>query len=89
MALIQATNNFVFIVRDETKKESAGLILPGQSREKPHKGIIFSIGALVKDPKIKGGKNKQCLFHKGCGFTIEHEDAAYLVLTGDEIIAVL
>lgn len=87
--MIQATNNFIFIIRDEVKKESAGLILPGQVREKPHKGTIFSIGGLVKDPKIKSGKNKQCLFHKGCGFPIEHDGVEYLVLTGDEIIAVL
>ncbi len=86
---IQATNNFVFIVRDETKKEESGLIIPGQGREKPHKGIIFSIGGMVKDPKIKSGKNKSCLFHNGIGFSIEYEGINYLVLTGDEIIAVL
>lgn len=86
---IQATNNFVFIVRDEVQKESSGLLIPGQGREKPHQGTIFSIGHLVKDPKIKGGKNRKCLFHKGIGFSIDFEGVEYLVLMGDEIIAVL
>lgn len=86
---IQATNNFVFIIRDEIKSETGGLIIPGQGRVKPHQGTILSVGGMVKDPKIKGGKGKKVLFHQGIGFSIEFEGTEYLVLMGDEIIAVL
>ncbi len=87
MSTIKATNNFVFIVRDEAETEKMGLFIPSKGVEKPHQGTIYSGGHLVKDPKIKTGK--KCLFHKGCGFSIEYEGVEYLVLTGDEVIAVL
>lgn len=87
--MIRATNDFVFILRDETKKEQSGLLLPESSRKKPHKGVIFSVGDLVRDRNIKSGKGKPCLFHQGVGFTVEHEGQEYLVLSGNEIIAVL
>lgn len=86
---IKATNNFVFIKRDEVQTETGGLWIPGQGREKPHTGEIISIGKLVKDPDIKAGKGKKALFHKGIGFEIEYSEEVYLVLSGEEIIAVV
>lgn len=87
--MIQATNNFVFIVKDKSETEKAGLIIPSEGREKPHSGIIYSIGSMVQDKRIKSGKGKKCLFHKGTGFTIEFEGAEYLVLEGERIIGIV
>lgn len=87
--MIQATNNFVFIIRDEAEKEKEGLIIPGQGQEKPHEGTIFSVGDLVADKKIKSGKGKKCLFFKGNGFDIPYQDKTYLVLESDRVVAVL
>lgn len=86
---IQATNSFVFIVRDEAESEVGGLIIPETGKVKPHKGTIFSVGGMAKDPKIKNGRGKTALFHKGIGFEIEYEDKVYLVLMDSEIIAVI
>jgi chaperonin GroES len=89
MRNIQATNDFVFIVREKAKSEDSGLIIPSGGREKPHEGTIHSIGSLVQDKAIKGGKNKKALFHKGAGFEIEYEGTTYLVLNASHIIAVV
>ena len=86
---IQATNNFVFIIRDKADAEKAGVYIPNFVREKPNEGTIFSIGDLIQDKKIKGAKNKKCLFFKGTGFHIEYQGTEYLVLTSDQIIAIL
>lgn len=85
---IIATNNFVFIIRDEAEKEKAGMFIPSKGVEKPHKGVIYSAGDLVQDKKIKNGKNKGVIFHKGNGFEIEFEGTTYLVIEGERIIAV-
>lgn len=87
--MIQATNNFVFILRDDIKKEESGLLIPGQSREKPHQGTVVSVGNLVGDANIKKSKGKKCVFHKGNGFEIEVEGTTYLVLEGERIIGLL
>lgn len=84
--MIEATNNFVFIIRDKTQTETSGLLIPGQGQEKPHRGTIYSAGALVRDKKIKA--NKASYFHKGTGFEIEVDNEVYLVLTDDQIIGI-
>lgn len=86
---IQATNNFVFVIRDKAESEKAGIFIPDQGREKPNEGIVFSIGDSVPDKKIKSAKNKKCLFFKGTGFSVEYQGIQYLVLTSDQIIAIL
>jgi co-chaperonin GroES (HSP10) len=85
---IQATNNFVFIIRDKTEDEIGGLIIPDQGKEKPHSGEIFSVGSLVRDVKIKHGKEKTAIFHKGIGFEITYKEVTYLVLMESEIIGI-
>ncbi len=85
MSKIQATNNFVFIKRDETQKEVKGLLMPGSAREKPSQGIIVSVGKLVRDKAIREGVKG--MFHKGIGFEVEYDNEVYLVLQGEEIIA--
>lgn len=84
--MIQATNNFVFIVRDKAETEKGGLIIPGAGREKPHQGTIVSVGDLVQDKNIKKAKGKKCLFHKTVGWPIDFEGTEYLVLEGHQII---
>lgn len=86
---IQATNNFVFVIRDKAETEKSGIFIPDQGREKPHKGTVFSIGDLVQDKKIKSAKNKKCLFFKGTGFPVEYEGTEYQVFTSDQIIAIV
>lgn len=86
---IQATNNFVFVTREKAESEKAGIIIPDQGREKPNEGIIYSVGDLIQDKKIKAAKLKRCLFFKGTGFTVTYLGVDYLVLTSDQIIAIL
>jgi len=84
----QATNDYVWIIRDKTETEKSGLIVPSNSREKPHTGTIFSAGATVGDPKVKGGKGKKAIFHRGIGQEVEYDGQIYLVMHGHEIIGV-
>lgn len=84
---IEATNNFVFIIRDEIQKEKGGMIIPGQGRVKPNKGTIFSVGELTEDKKIKQGKT--AIFHAGIGFEIDYEGTVYLVLMDKEVIGIV
>lgn len=87
--MIQATNNFIFVVRDVIEGEKDGFFIPDQGREKPPTGEIISVGELVQDKKIKSAKNKKCMFHKGVGMPIEYEGVEYLVLEDRQIIALV
>lgn len=89
MAVIKATNDFVWVQRTETSETADGLWLPEQGRIKPASGIILSAGASVKDQNIKNGKGKTCLFHPTVGMTIPYNGTDYLVLHGEEIIGLV
>ena len=86
---IQATNDNVFVIREKAKSEQGGLLIPSGGREKPHEGIVHSIGSLVQDKAIRGSKNKKALFHKGVGQEIEYNGVVYLHLTAQQIIAIV
>lgn len=85
---LKATNNYVFILKEENITKKNGLILPSSGLIKPHKGKIFSVGGKVTDPDIKRGEGKTALFHQGIGFSFEEAGVEYLVLQEHEIIAI-
>lgn len=80
----KATGLYVWIIRDETKSEQGGLLIPGVGREKPQTGTIHSFGDKVTDEDIKN--RKQAIFHKGIGQEIDYQGTVYLVLQEHEII---
>lgn len=84
---IKATNNCVWVIRDETPSEKGGLIIPSMGKKKPNTGLIFSVGELVQDKKIK--ENKKAIFHDGIGQHIEYDGKTYLILQGNEIIGIV
>jgi len=86
--IFEATNNFVYIIRDESEKEVSGLLIPGQGQKKQAIGTVYSIGFLTRDPKIKKSKGKKVKFFDGVGFTQEIDGIEYLVLTDDQITGV-
>lgn len=84
---IQATNAYVWILRDKTETERSGLIIPTSGQVKPHEGIIVSVGELTKDRKIK--KGKKCLWHQMTGQEIEYDSVTYVVIESDRILSVI
>lgn len=80
----KATGLYVWIIRDETKTEQGGLLIPGSSREKPYTGTIHSFGDKVTDEDII--TRKRAIFHKGIGQEIEYDGIVYLVMMEHEII---
>jgi co-chaperonin GroES (HSP10) len=80
----KATGTYVWIIRDETKSEQSGLLIPGIGREKPQTGIIHSFGDKTTDEDIR--TRKRAIFHKGIGQEIEYNGQIYLVLQEHEII---
>lgn len=85
---IKATNNFIFIIRDKTESEKGGLLIPTQSVEKPHSGIIFSCGKMVRDPDLKKAIGKTAIFHKTTGQEIEFEGDTFVVLPDEHILGI-
>jgi chaperonin GroES len=72
-------------VKEVENKTASGLIIPDSAKEKPHQGVILSVGKEVEDLK----KDDIVLFNKYSGVEIEIEGEKYLVLKDTDILVVL
>jgi chaperonin GroES len=93
--LIQPLHDKVVVQRVEEKEEvRGGIIIPDTAKEKPQKGKVIAVG---KGKLMEGGKRRpmsvqpgnQILFSKWGGNEIKMEDQEYLILSEDEILAII
>lgn len=84
---ITATNDFVWIIKDEIQSERGGILLPEGRMEKPHTGRIISVGVKVDDPAIV--KDKTAIFNKQVGQGLTIFDTEVTVLTQQQVLGVV
>ena len=88
-------NDKILIKRLEAEAKTAGgLLLPDSAKEKPRQGTILSLG---EGKRLENGArapfqvkvNDRVLFSSYSGNEINHEGKEYLIMTEDEILAVV
>ncbi len=94
--MIQPLHDKVVIQRTEDKKEElrGGIIIPDTAKEKPQRGKVVAVG---KGKLLEGGKRRPMsvqpgnviLFSKWAGNEIKVDDQEYLIITEDEILAII
>ena len=93
--LIQPLHDKVVVQRTEEKEEvRGGIIIPDTAKEKPQKGKVIAVG---KGKLMEGGKRRpmsvepgnHILFSKWGGNEIKMDDQEYLILSEDEILAII
>ena len=79
------------MVAEETTK--SGIVLPGQSKEKPQQATIVAVGpgGLVNgnDVKMHVTVGQKVIYSKYAGTTVELEDEEYIVVKQDDILAIV
>ncbi len=93
--LIQPLHDKVVVQRmEETEEMRGGIIIPDTAKEKPQKGKVIAVG---KGKLMEGGKRRPIsvqpgnliLFSKWGGNEIKMEDQEFLILSEDEILAII
>jgi chaperonin GroES len=84
---IEATNDNVWIIRQDSEVVRGGIHIPDSVKKKMHRGDIVTVGELVMDKKIKKGRT--AIFNKSAGFEIDEDGITYVVLNQSEIIGVV
>jgi chaperonin GroES len=93
--MIQPLHDKVVIQRTEEKEEMrGGIIIPDTAKEKPQRGKVIAVG---KGKLLEGGKRRpmsvqpgnQILFSKWAGNEIKLNDQEYLIISEDEILAIV
>ena len=93
--MIQPLHDKVVVQRTEEKEEMrGGIIIPDTAKEKPQRGKVIAVG---KGKLIEGGKRRSMavepgnhiLFSKWAGNEIKLDDQEYLIISEDEILAII
>ncbi len=84
----------IVIERKEALVSKGGILLPESAKEKPRQGTVISVGPGKMDEK---GKNHpldvkvgdQVLFSSYSGTEYKYENADYLILSEEDILAIV
>ena len=93
--MIQPLHDKVVIQRLEEKEQvQGGIIIPDTAKEKPLQGKVIAIGKGKVLPdgrrrKMSVAEGNRILFTKYAGNEVEMSDQEYLILSEDEILAIL
>ena len=79
---------------EKEEKKKGGIIIPDTAKERPQEGEVVAVGKGRRtnsgdriEPEVKNGD--RVLFAKYAGNEISIDDAKYLVMKEDEILAIL
>ncbi|TWI10340.1 co-chaperone GroES [Aerolutibacter ruishenii] len=95
MSNIKPLYDRVVLKRMEEEKLSAGgIVIPDSATEKPSKAEVVAVGegkvldsGSVRAPKVKVGD--KVYFKKYGGTEVKHEGQDYLIVSEDDILAIL
>ena len=91
---IKPLGNRILIEREEPKATKGGILLPDSAQKKPKQGKVLAVGKGQVDEKgrliplhVKPGD--EILFSSYGGIEYKIEDREYLILSEEEILAVI
>ncbi|HLF93707.1 MAG TPA: co-chaperone GroES [Planctomycetota bacterium] len=95
MGSIRPLHDKVVVARSEAEKKTAGgIVLPDTAKEKPKQGTVIAVGPgrVLENGEVKALEVKRddlILFEGFAGSEIKLDGKEYLVLSENEILAVL
>ncbi len=79
------------LVAEETTK--SGIVLPGQSKEKPQQAEVIAVGpgGVIdgKEVKMEVKAGDQVIYSKYAGTEVKLEDEEYIVVKQSDIVAII
>ena len=79
------------LVAEETTK--SGIVLPGQAKEKPQQAEVIAVGpggvADGKEVTMQVKVGDQVIFSKYSGTEVKTDDAEYIIVKQNDILAVI
>ncbi len=75
------------LVAEETTK--SGIVLPGQTKEKPQQAEVIAVGPGTEEVKMEVTVGDQVIYSKYAGTEVKLDDAEYIVVKQSDILAVV
>ncbi len=81
-------------MEEQEQKTPSGIIIPDTAKEKPQIGEVIAVGegkllsnGQVVSPKVK--KGDKIVFNKYAGTEVELDGEKYLIMSEDEVLAII
>ena len=74
------------LVAEETTK--SGIVIPGQSKEKPQEAEVVAVGPGTEDVKMEVSVGQKVIYSKYAGTSVELDDEEYIIVKQDDILAI-
>ena len=75
------------LLAEETTK--SGIVLPGQTKEKPQQAEVIAVGPGTEEVKMEVEVGDQVIYSKYAGTEVKLDDAEYIVVKQSDILAIL
>ena len=72
---------------EETTK--SGIVLPGQSQEKPQQAEVVAVGPGTDEVKMQVKKGQKVIYSKYAGTEVKLDGEEYIVVRQNDILAVV
>ena len=92
---VRPLHNRLIVKRlDEEEKTSGGIIIPDSAKEKPQQGDVVAVGPGKRDDqgnviKMDVQKGDRVLFSKYSGSEVNLDGDEHLIITEDDVLAIL
>jgi chaperonin GroES len=73
------------VVAEETTK--SGIVLPGQSKEKPQEATVVAVGKGVEAEELKEGAT--VIYSKYAGNTVKIDEEELIIVKEEDVLAVV
>ena len=92
MKLVPLGDRVVIKQLEEEATTKSGIVLPGQSKEKPQQAEVIAVGpgGVVdgKEVTMQVKVGDQVIFSKYSGTEVKTDDAEYIIVKQDDILAI-
>lgn len=93
MKLVPLGDRVVIKQLEEEATTKSGIVLPGQSKEKPQQAEVLAVGpggtVDGKEVKMNVSVGQTVIYSKYAGTTVEIEDEEYIIVKQDDILAIV
>jgi chaperonin GroES len=72
---------------EETTK--SGIVLPGQSKEKPQQAEVIAVGPGTEEVKMEVNKGDQVIYSKYSGTDVKLDGDEYIIVKQGDILAIV
>lgn len=89
MKLVPLGDRVVLKQLEAEEKTKSGIVLPGQAQEKPQQAEVVAVGPGTEEVKMEVAVGDQVIYSKYAGTDVKLEDAEYIIVKQNDILAVV